>query len=178
MRKTLHFTVPQHHIAPHSTRQSTRRIYIYICVHPMWQSVNEKWPSVKNAFMPWSQLHTHTHLRIRCRSKISMCLDTLITREQERMNGTERFGLCVVWPRSREGKKQNSKQEFATNCTFLSTMISFFENFTSASVKNYNYNNNNNNQIITFYSGLVRSHATPAASFRYTHTHTHAEHGD
>lgn len=114
---------------------------------------------------------THTHLRIRCRSKISMCLDTLITREQERMNGTERFGLCVVWPRSREGKKQNSKQEFATNCTFLSTMISFFENFTSASVQNYNYNNNNN-QIITFYSGLVRSHATPAASFRYTHTHT------
>lgn len=65
------------------------------------------------------------HILARMRSKFVQCLDTLITKKW--MERSTSVSVCRTKSRAQQGIQR-------TNCAFRRTMISFFENFTSASV--------------------------------------------
>lgn len=146
-------TLSTHHIAPHivSQRYSIRPADTN-------ESARQKMAMVwKMHLCPRSQRHIQHFTVAQCNLRIlpHRSRATLTQRAKTKRN-RKLNGVCSSEPKCASAHNK----EFGTNCTFLRTMISFFENFTSATPTKQQLQQQAAIEIITFYSGTrSRSHA-------------------
>lgn len=144
-----HNTIILHHILSFCFERKHERS------HTRRECEKKNGNGVKNAFMPpVAKTHSQSLALFGWQMQWSKNLPypPLWYTYNEKLNGVK-----LKEPKCRKSERARARthnKEFGTNCTFLRTMISFFENFTSVSAwprNNYNDNNNNNNNYYRNY---------------------------